>query len=221
MNTTQLEVAMNAVSYFAQPPLTKPPARTIPIAIAVLAHVVILIVMGKGLMVHFKPTPESVAEVVDVPPISQPEPTVIQPSNIPLQNSQITPVIPELIISEDPPETKTITTTERREPPPPTGGFVGEPEMTGAQISPHLIYQSEPPYPEASRRSGEEGLVKLLITITPNGRVTNAQVQESSGSKRLDQAAIEAVRSWKYSPAQRGGMSISETIPVLIRFSLK
>lgn len=54
-----------------------------------------------------------------------------------------------------------------------------------------------PDYPAFSRKRREEGTVKILITIE-SGSVTEAKVESSSGSERLDSSALRAVRQWRF-----------------------
>ena len=53
----------------------------------------------------------------------------------------------------------------------------------------------DPTYPPASRRAGEQGTVRLKVLVDTNGRPSNVAVAQSSGFPRLDEAAVEAVRS--------------------------
>ena len=48
---------------------------------------------------------------------------------------------------------------------------------------------TKPPYPAASIRAEEQGSVRLLLVVGPDGRVMEARVKRSSGFPRLDQAA--------------------------------
>lgn len=67
-------------------------------------------------------------------------------------------------------------------------------------------YANTPPrYPAASRRLGEQGRVLLAVLIDVDGRVQDASVRQSSGYSRLDRAALEAVRGWRFEPARRAG----------------
>jgi protein TonB len=77
-----------------------------------------------------------------------------------------------------------------------------------------------PPYPLSARRRGLEGRVQLRIGIDANGRVETVDVAASSGSETLDDAAIDAVRRWRFRPERRGGESRAATIVVPIRFQL-
>ena len=54
-----------------------------------------------------------------------------------------------------------------------------------------------PDYPAFSRKRHEEGTVKILITIE-SGSVSEARIESSSGSERLDSSALRAVRQWRF-----------------------
>lgn len=57
----------------------------------------------------------------------------------------------------------------------------------------------DPPYPPASRRAGEQGTVLLEIIVAPSGVPTEVNVARSSGYSALDDAAVAAVRKWRFS----------------------
>ncbi len=60
-----------------------------------------------------------------------------------------------------------------------------------------ILSQPPPEYPLFSRRRREEGVVRLLLTIR-SGRVAEASVSSGSGSARLDEAALKAVKLWRF-----------------------
>lgn len=66
-----------------------------------------------------------------------------------------------------------------------------------------------PVYPSVSRRLGEEGVVVLRVLIGTDGRATEVRISKSSGSARLDQAAIEAIGQWRFIAATRAGRPIA------------
>lgn len=78
-----------------------------------------------------------------------------------------------------------------------------------------------PPYPALSRRLGEQGRVILRVLVNPAGRADEVQVRESSGYPRLDEAARQTVRGWKFVPARRGSQSASSWVLVPISFRLE
>jgi protein TonB len=78
-----------------------------------------------------------------------------------------------------------------------------------------------PEYPLAARQRNEEGRVLLLVFLDAEGRVLDAQLRASSGSALLDQAALRAVRQWRFSPARARGVPVTSQLLVPVRFSLR
>lgn len=98
-------------------------------------------------------------------------------------------------------------------------------EKTTAVETPVIFdaaYLRNPPpdYPMQSRRLEEEGVVKLLVRVSPEGVPMNVELAQSSGFKRLDTAAQEAVRQWHFVPAKRNGQAVSASVIVPLRFRL-
>lgn len=77
-----------------------------------------------------------------------------------------------------------------------------------------------PAYPPEAVRQRLEGRVILSVTIAVSGVVTKVIVAESCGHQVLDQAALDAVRQWRFSPATRSGMPVEWTARLPIRFRL-
>jgi protein TonB len=75
-------------------------------------------------------------------------------------------------------------------------------------------------YPEAARARGEQGTVRLALTIGRSGHVMSARIVGSSGSATLDQAALEMARNASGRPLPpEMGSSVSLTVPV--RYSIR
>jgi protein TonB len=77
-----------------------------------------------------------------------------------------------------------------------------------------------PRYPPLSRRMREEGVVLVRVYVSPNGAPEVIELKQSSGSARLDESALLAVRQWKFVPARRAGEAIPAWVVVPIAFSL-
>lgn len=77
-----------------------------------------------------------------------------------------------------------------------------------------------PAYPALSRRFGEQGRVLFDVYILRDGSVGEIRLKRSSGFSRLDAAAQDAVRSWRYVPAHRGNEPIPYWYIQPITFSL-
>lgn len=83
-------------------------------------------------------------------------------------------------------------------------------------------YLNNPPptYPRMSRRMGEQGTVLLRVFISAEGRAEQAEIRTSSGHARLDEAALETARRWRYVPGKRAGVAEAMWFNVPIRFVL-
>jgi len=93
---------------------------------------------------------------------------------------------------------------------------VTPPDLRAAYLSnPH------PPYPLAARRRGLEGRVTLRAEVLENGSCGRISVAHSSGHEILDQAALQAVKQWRFVPAQRGGEPMAAWVEVPIAFRLE
>ena len=78
-----------------------------------------------------------------------------------------------------------------------------------------------PAYPRLSRRLGEQGTVIVRVLISVDGRAEQAELRTSSGFERLDQAALETVRRWRYVAGRRHGVPEAMWFNVPIRFVLE
>jgi protein TonB len=78
----------------------------------------------------------------------------------------------------------------------------------------------EPIYPSASRRAGEQGTVRLKVLVDANGRPHDVNVVKGSGFARLDDAAVEAVRKWRFVAATNGTNKIQAWTQVAVTFRL-
>ena len=78
-----------------------------------------------------------------------------------------------------------------------------------------------PPYPPMSRRQNEEGQVMVRVTIAADGTIRGEPtIARSSGYDRLDRAAIEAVRKWRFVPGKRNGVAVEMTYEAPVIFKL-
>jgi protein TonB len=65
-----------------------------------------------------------------------------------------------------------------------------------------------------------QGVVIVGADISATGRVTLATVARSCGHAILDEAAVEAVRLWIFTPAREGGENVATHAEIPVRFSL-
>jgi protein TonB len=102
-----------------------------------------------------------------------------------------------------------------KEPPPPPD----KPVRVGGQIkAPRKVRDQAPAYPEVAKQARVEGVVVLEAVISPEGRVTEVKVLR--GSPLLDDAAVNAVKSWAYTPTLLNGVPVPVVMTVTVSFKL-
>lgn len=78
--------------------------------------------------------------------------------------------------------------------------------------------QIMPTYPEDAQRTGKTGTAIIAVQVNEIGKPFNVQLATSSGSEALDKAALGAVRTWRFVPAEKDGMPAAEWTAVGIQF---
>jgi periplasmic protein TonB len=200
--------------------------RAVPTRLVAVAglHVAVIWALINGLHLHALtdvPLQPSEATVIDPEPtptetFTGPAPTLQTSTEIP----QVLPVIEPIEDNFRPPAADPILTL-------PTGpGAIATiatpaPVITGAAVDPrHPLTQ--PPYPPGAIRVNEEGALNLSILVGTDGRVRDVKVAESSGSARLDQAAVSEARShWRLRPATRDGVPFEQWLTLRVVFRLE
>jgi TonB family protein len=101
------------------------------------------------------------------------------------------------------------------------GGNVGGGYMTvGRGVSaPRVIYDPDPEYSPEARAAKYQGTVKLWAIIGPDGKPHELRVERALGMG-LDEKAIQAVRTWRFEPAQYDGHPVPVLIEVEVSFHL-
>lgn len=75
-----------------------------------------------------------------------------------------------------------------------------------------------PDYPEAARRRNISGWVEVVFTVTPKGTVADAEVRSSSPEEVFDDAALRAVRQWRFEPATKDGQPVATRTMIRLKF---
>lgn len=78
-----------------------------------------------------------------------------------------------------------------------------------------------PAYPPISREQGEQGKVLLRAMINADGSVARLELRKTSGFERLDRAALDTVKQWRFVPARRGEQAVSAWVVVPVSFTLE
>jgi len=140
-----------------------------------------------------------------------PAPPAEKPKPEPVVVEKIRPVVvapAPIVQTVSPPPPIAVATT----PPPPKPVAVAAPPPTGpvtvGNLDERLLEGNPPRYPIESRRKREQGTVLLRLLIGSDGRVSEISIAQSSGFPRLDQAALQAVRTWRWQPTIRDGQPV-------------
>lgn len=112
-------------------------------------------------------------------------------------------------------------------PTPPTQPIIYNPQPTtpsppkGESRPPSVAKQTKPIYPSDAREDGVEGVSTVLAQLDPEGKVTVTRLEKSSGDRRLDRAALDAVREWTFNPCLRDGVAVKSSVRVKVEFRLE
>ena len=79
----------------------------------------------------------------------------------------------------------------------------------------------KPVYPELARQRGQEGLVYLRASVDENGVLTRLAIEQSSGYSMLDEAALDAVKKWRFRPGNLEGRPVRGTVRIPVEFRLR
>jgi protein TonB len=154
-------------------------------------------------------------EAVFIPEATQPEPE---------PEVKIKPEIEQPVAVDQPPpevQFEEAVTPPSEVPIPASANAISGSQQQGAPAQDlKTANRVDPTYPPASRRAGEQGTVRLKVLVDTNGRASNVQVTQSSGFPRLDQAASEAVRKWRFVAATDGSKKIQAYTQVAVTFKL-
>ena len=157
------------------------------------------------------------------PPVEAPaQPVPVKPVLLP----QPKPVI-KRVVTDKPAAAPTPEPIPQPVPPQPVPKPIEqppEPVLSAPVVPPRFdaayLNNPSPSYPALSRRNGEAGKVMLRVQVSSDGRPQQIELQRSSGFNRLDDAAMAAVRQWRFIPAKRGEENLTEWVLVPLVFKL-
>ncbi len=163
------------------------------------------------------PAPAPPGEAVPRPTPPEPPPTITAPD--PEPESPIEDVAEPPVETTEKPEPEVVSSppmriSEREEEP---GSEVqqAEPVLTAPRRTTYV----PPEYPAIARRMELQGDVIVRATITPEGDVTDIVVAGSI--RHLDEAAVAAVRQWKFEPATQDGVPVAVEATLTVTFQLQ
>jgi protein TonB len=106
-------------------------------------------------------------------------------------------------------------------PAPQTRAAAEQVHITAPVFDASYLENPAPAYPALSRRLGEQGKVILRVLVNADGTTDEVQLRASSGYGRLDEAARDSVRRWKFVPATSGAEPCPAWVLVPISFRLE
>lgn len=172
---------------------------------------------AKLTVVNLTPPPPPAAQAPPPPP-SRPE--VVAPP--PIVQTPVPPVQIQTSPEPVPAPTPVPVTVAVPGPPAPVTAPPAPPSMVqGGDLGTQMVAGKPPRYPIDSRRKHEQGTVVLTITLAVDGGVESIAVSQSSGFARLDNAARDAVKGWRWKPTIRGGQPVRVRGVVEIPFILR
>ncbi len=155
-----------------------------------------------------KPTPKPEPKKQEKSVAPAPSPTPAQKTPAPTETGAAKP--------SESPQNATVA------PPTGGGGVSGTPIQTdiGKLV---VVYQpdADPYYPSFSKRAGEQGEVVVRLIISESGEVEEARLLQSSSYPRLDRAAMEIGKRYRFKPYTINGSPTKISTNLLIKFNLK
>jgi protein TonB len=94
-------------------------------------------------------------------------------------------------------------------------------KLNGGRTRVRYLESARPPYPRRAREMGWQGTVVLRVEVNPDGTVEEVSVRRTSGYPSLDEAALTAVKEWRFAPLTDGAFSMSAVVDVPVRFDLR
>ncbi len=86
---------------------------------------------------------------------------------------------------------------------------------------PDAVFHNRPPeYPIEAGLSGQQGVVGVVIHVSPAGTAVGVDLVTSSGHVLLDQAAEDAVMRWRFMPAVKDGRPVASDMGIMFTFGL-
>lgn len=130
------------------------------------------------------------------------------------------PLVRPRPVQETPPKKAEMAMERVAAPAPADAAPAPESAIVLSRLDADYLNNPRPAYPTLSRRLGEEGRVMLRVLVRADGTPAEITVHASSGYARLDEAALDAVRRWRFT-VRRGGAAVAAPVLVPISFTLK
>ena len=152
-----------------------------------------------------KPAPIPAPVAAQVP---KAKPIATPPTPTPLAIQETTPSTTELAyVAASTTTAVANTTTSNQASAPPIQAAPAPAALVLPSSDADYLNNPRPPYPPMSRRLREQGKVVVRTLIGVDGTAQQAEIKQSSGFDRLDQAALATALRWRYVPGKRSGVA--------------
>ncbi|PUE46795.1 energy transducer TonB [Limnohabitans sp. 2KL-1] len=195
----------------------KPTKHLIGLGLVVVLHLLLFWAISSGLaraVVKKIKGPVEAVLLEDTKPDIPPPPPPPPPKNLPPPPPAYVPPV-EVVVAAPAPANAIAAVSAAPQPPAPIVVTAPAPAAPAAQapvaapVRVAAVVNSanceKPDYPSASRRLEEEGTVSLRFLVGVDGKVIQAEVEKSSGFKRLDEAARAGLSRCAFKPATVDG----------------
>jgi protein TonB len=148
-------------------------------------------------------------------PVPTPEPVSEEPQPPKTEEILTTNQSEQVVAPQPTPEPKRIEKKPAPQRPTPVAAA-----RTANVPQPVVIRNTPPMYPETARRAGWEGRVTVRVEVSADGLPMSVALEKSSGYGVLDQAALRAVKGWRFQPRTIGGVAMAGMVDVPVNFTL-
>jgi protein TonB len=187
-------------------------------------HLIVFIIGLFGLPdFKFNKRPDITIEIGAAPPASSGPVNQAKPTPAPVQKETPKEKTPPPTKDKDAPAIPVPAQTPQSstQSPVPSSGGVASAPTADADYKAAYLQNPKPPYPPLAFRLKLEGKVTLMAEVGSDGRAGQVKILESSGHELLDQSALSTVKQWKFTPARKDGVIITQAVRIPITFSLK
>jgi protein TonB len=188
-----------------------------------LRRVVEIVVPAEIVLEFLAPPAPRVQPQPPAPPKSTPVKQTTPPATTPVKTS---PPLPLAIADPTPSPHAPTGVIASVAPAPPVAAPMTEAPPASARVQlpssdADYLQNPKPAYPSMSKRLGEQGQVVVRVLIDVYGKAQTADIKQSSGFDRLDQAALNTVLRWRYVPGKHAGVAQTMWFNVPINFVLE
>lgn len=208
-------------------------SRTLALTTALVLHVgAVLLLVPQRPALQAQTLSAGAIEAIFVTPPPAPPPPPPPPPEVPPQPMPPRPIAmhhiprppPASVFSQPQPVQNTSIapseSTDRFDPTPVAPPGPDQSAEVGAYADPGYGRANHLRYPTESLRKREHGALQLRVLIHADVSVGKVEIVLGSGSRRLDQAALQSVRAWRFVPARKNGETVASWAIVPITFNL-